>query len=112
MPTLQPQTAPSGQQAATQPTPPFRTAGPRVDLSIEDAVARAREKNIDIGVARITPRLTDFTIAGLEASYRLNLTSSGNNQRQTQLPRLSTQGISAPTTSMSEAWNAGIAQNL
>ena len=83
--------------AAPAQSAPFHTAGPRVDLSIEEAVARAREKNIDIGVARITPRLTDFTIAGLEASYRLNLTSSGNNQRQTQLPRLSTQGISAPT---------------
>jgi outer membrane protein TolC len=98
--------------AGAQQGVPFVTTGPRVDLSIEEAVARAREKNIDIGVARITPRLTDFTIAGLEASYRLNLTSSGNNQRQTQLPRQTTQGILAPTTSMSEAWNAGLAQNL
>src|SRR5438552_3114914 len=56
-------------QVANPPrTAPFVTAGPRVDLSIEEAVARAREKNIDIGVARITPRLTDFTIAGLEAN--------------------------------------------
>jgi outer membrane protein TolC len=98
--------------APAQRTAPFVTAGPRVDLSIEEAVARAREKNIDIGVARITPRLTDFTIAGLEASYRVNLTSSGNNSRSTQLPRLTTQGINAPTTSVSEAWNAGVAQNL
>jgi outer membrane protein len=98
--------------APTQATP-FVTTGPRVDLSIEEAVARAREKNIDIGVARITPRLTDFTIAGLEANYRVNLTSNGSNfQRQTQLPRVTTQGITAPTTSTSQAWNAGIAQNL
>jgi outer membrane protein TolC len=97
---------------AAQRTAPFMTAGPRVELSIEEAVARAREKNIDIGVARITPRLTDFTIAGLEASYRINLTSSGNNSRATQLPRLTTQGIFTPTTSVSEAWNAGVAQNL
>jgi outer membrane protein len=96
-----------------QPTAPFVTTGPRVDLSIEEAVARAREKNIDIGVARITPRLTDFTIAGLEANYRLNLTSNGSNfQRQTQLPRLTTQGITSPTTQTSQAWNAGFAQNL
>jgi len=108
------QTAPPPVAAppAAQRPAPFVTAGPRVDLSIEEAVARARDKNIDIGVARITPRLTDFTIAGLEASYRLNLTSSGNNQRSTQLPRLTTQGISSPTTSLSEAWNAGLAQNL
>jgi outer membrane protein len=109
------------QQAQAQPLPqvaqrpktaPFVTAGTRVDLSIEEAVARAREKNIDIGVARITPRLTDFTIAGLEANYLVNLTSSGNNSRATALPRLTTQGINSPTTSISEAWNGGIAQNL
>ena len=47
-----------------------------MDLSIEDAVARARDKNIDIAVARITPRLTDFSIAGLEANYRVNLTAA------------------------------------
>ena len=39
----------------------FTTPGPRVDLAIEDAVARGMDKNIDIAVARITPRLTDFT---------------------------------------------------
>jgi outer membrane protein len=103
------QTAPA---AGVQRVPPFMTAGPRVDLSIEDAVARARERNIDIGVARITPRLTDFTLAGLEANYRLNLTSSANNARVSTLPSQTTQGFTTTTTSMSEAWNAGIAQNL
>jgi outer membrane protein len=92
--------------------PPFRTPGPRVDITIEDAVARGTEKNIDIAVARITPRLTDFTIAGLEASYRLNLTSAASNNRTTDLPRVTTQGISSPTTSVRESWSSGIAQNL
>src|SRR6476469_10680927 len=80
--------------APVQAVPPFRTPGPRVDITIEDAVARGTEKNIDIAVARITPRLTDFTIAGLEASYRLNLTSAASNNKTTDLPRVTTQGIS------------------
>jgi outer membrane protein len=91
---------------------PFVTPGPRVDLSIQDAAARALDKNIDIAVARITPRLVDFTLAGLEASYRLNLTSALSNNRTTDLPRVSTQGISEPTTSARESWSSGIAQNL
>ena len=98
--------------APLQKTPPFMTAGPRIDLSIEEAVARAREKNIDIGVARITPRLTDFSIAGLEANYRPNLTSSLNNNRVTDLPRQTTQGISEPTSTMTQSWSAGLAQNI
>ena len=91
---------------------PFVTPGPRVDLSIQDAVARATDKNIDISIARITPQLTDFTIAGLEANYRLNLTSAANNTRRTDLPRLTTQGISNPTTTMTESWSAGLAKNM
>ena len=97
---------------AIQQTPPFMTPGTRVDLSIEEAVARAREKNIDIGVARITPRLTDFTIAGLEANYRLNLTSAANNVRNTALPSQTTQGIATATTTTTQNWSAGFAQNL
>lgn len=110
------------EQAAAQLQPPprpadvpseiFTTAGPRVNLTIDEAVQRGSDKNIDIAVARITPRLTDFTLAGLEASYRLNLTSSANNTRQTTLPQQTTQGISKPTVSMRENWSAGIAQNL
>ncbi len=98
--------------AAVQAVPPFQTPGPRVDITIEDAVARGTEKNIDIAVARITPRLTDFTIAGLEASYRLNLTSAASNNKTTDLPRVTTQGISTPTTSVRDSWSSGIAQNL
>ena len=90
------------------------TAGTRVDLSIEEAVARAREKNIDIGVARITPRLTDFTIAGLEANYRLNLTTSTNASKVATPATNATQGVAVGTNQNTNtvAWNGGIAQNL
>jgi outer membrane protein TolC len=92
---------------------PFVTPGPRVTLTIEDAVQRARDKNIDIAVARITPRLTDFTIAGLEANYHVNLTAATNTQRSTRFSTQQFQGIqgtSAPT--YSEAWSSGFAKNM
>jgi outer membrane protein TolC len=100
--------------AQVPPVPgiPFVTPGPRVDLGIQEAVQRGLEKNVDIAVARITPRLTDFTIAGLEASYKLNLTSATSNNRTTRLPSQITQGITAPTTSTTTSWSSGIAQNL
>ncbi len=104
--------APQTPATAQAPGAPFTTPGPRVDLPIEDAVARAMERNIDISVARITPQLQDFTLAGLEANYRVNLTSTVSNNKATDLPRVTTQGISAPTTSVREAWSAGIAQNV
>jgi outer membrane protein len=98
--------------APVQRTVPFVTAGPRVDLSIEDAVARAREKNIDIGVARITPRLTDFTLAGLEANYHVNLTAATNEQRTNRLPTNTTQGISSITPTTTTGWSSGFSKNM
>jgi outer membrane protein len=103
---------PATPQAPVAATPPFTTPGPRIDLPIEEAVQQGMAKNIDISVARITPRLTDFTIAGLEANYRLNLTSAASNNKTTDLPRVTTQGISSPTTSVRESWSSGLAQNL
>jgi outer membrane protein len=90
----------------------FVTPGPRVDLSIEEAVARARDKNIDIGVARITPRLTDFTIAGLEANYHLNLTAATNQQRSTVLPTVTTQGVTTITPTSTTGWSSGFSKNM
>jgi outer membrane protein TolC len=101
-----------GAQPPTAKPAPFATPGPRTDLTVQEAVQRAMERNIDISVARITPQLSDFSIAALEANYRVNLTSASSNNRQTQLPRVTTQGISEPTTSMRQAWSAGVAQNL
>ncbi len=111
--------AQQGQPAAQSPlapvpqtNAPFRTPGTRVDVGIEEAVQKAMDKNIDIAVARITPRLTDFSIAGLEASYRVNLTSATSTNSNTRLPQQITQGITQPTTSTTTNWSAGIAQNL
>jgi len=94
------------------PQTAFVTPGPRVDLSIEEAVARAREKNIDIAVARITPRLTDFSIAALYGNYRVNLTANTNQQRSTRLPTNLTQGITTATPTNTSGWSSGFQQNL
>ena len=93
--------------------PTFVTPGARVDLSIEEAVARARERNIDIGVARITPRLTDFSLAALEANYRPNVTSSAGNRNQNQAVTNQAQGGNAATQlNRTVSWSAGFAQNM
>jgi outer membrane protein len=104
-----------GQQGGTAQTPMsqvFTTPGPRVDLTLTDAVSRAVEKNIDIAVARITPRLSDFSLAALDANYRINLTSATSNNRTTSLPSNTVNGITQPSTSNRQAWSAGISQNI
>ena len=114
--TAQGQAAPPSPAPVVAPIPktqPFVTAGPRVDLSIEEAVARAREKNIDIGVAQITPRLTDFSIAALKANYRPNVTSTVANRSQTSALTNQTQGgIGNSQHTGTVSWQGGLAQNM
>lgn len=99
-------------QPGGQPNTPFVTPGPRVNISIEDAVARGRDKNIDIAVAKITPRLTDFTIAGLEANYHYNLTAATNSQKTARFPTSTIQGINTITPTYTEGWSSGLAKNM
>jgi outer membrane protein len=95
-------------------TAPFRTAGPRVDLSIEESVARARDKNIDIAVARITPRLSDFSLAALSAAYRPNITSTAFNRSTTTAVTNQTQGGGTADSlhTGTVSWQGGFAQNM
>jgi outer membrane protein TolC len=108
----------AAQQPAPVQQPPaapaqFRTAGPRVDLSLEDAVARARDKNIDIAVARITPRLSDFSLAALDAAYRPNITSSFFNRSNTTAITNQTQGGTGDTQHTGTvSWQGGMGQNM
>ena len=105
--------APLTQVAPVQRTAPFVTTGPRLDLSIEEAVARARDRNIDVAVARITPRLTDFTIAGLDAFYRPNITSSVFNRSNTSAITNQTQGGTGNSQHTGTvSWQGGFAQNM
>jgi outer membrane protein TolC len=117
--TVQPQTPPAGQTPLApvpgiKPSATFQTPGPRVDLTIEDAVARGRDKNIDIAVARVTPRLSDFSIAALEANYAYNLTSTGSASHVESANTNATSGVAAGTNTVrnTTAWNGGIAKNM
>jgi outer membrane protein len=85
--------------------------GPTLDLQIDEAVARALERNLDIAVERLNPQTFDFSLAALYATYRPALTSTVGYRDQTTFSRSQTAGgdvlVSETTTA-----NAGIAQNL
>ena len=73
----------TAQQPPAAPAPPVDAqAGPTVNLTEQEAVARAREKNLTLISERITPQTWDYTMAATRANYQLNLTSSVSNQSQ------------------------------
>jgi outer membrane protein TolC len=85
--------------------------GPRVDLTADEAVARALERNVTLASQRLTPRLSDFQIAATWASYRPALTSTFINNSQTVLPNTTIEGGNIVHNETSN-WNAGLAQNV
>ncbi len=102
---LSPQ-APSGQnpaQAATQ--------GPRVDLTVDEAVARALERNVTLAGQRLTPQTFDYSLAATRAFYRPNITSLYLNRSATTLNRQAFEGGDRVNSDQAD-WNAGVTQNV
>ena len=84
-------------------------SGPRRDLTLEDAIARALERNLDIAVERLNPQVVDLTLAQALSAYRPTFdTTFSNNSRttpsQTQLDGGQT------TVSDTVVFNSGISQ--
>ena len=87
------------------------TQGARVDLTADEAVARALERNVTLASQRLTPQTFDYSIAAAQAFYRPNVTSQLSNNSQTVLGRLTTDG-GLKTDQATAGWNAGITQNV
>ena len=87
---------------------------PLVSLTLDDAVKLALDRNLDIAVQRLNPQTFDFSLAGLQATYHPNLTSTlsqlsiTNPSTQTISCAAAGTGIETSTT----AWNAGLSQNF
>jgi outer membrane protein len=87
---------------------------PQVQLTLDDAVKLALDRNLDIAVQRLNPQTFDFSLAGLQATYRPSLTSTvsqfstTNPSTQTISGAAAGAGIETATT----AWNAGVIQNF
>ena len=65
-------------------------SGPRTDLTLEDAIARALERNLDIAVQRLTPLVVDLNLAQALSAYSPTFdtslsTNSSTSPSSTQL---------------------------
>jgi outer membrane protein TolC len=104
------------QQAAPPPaggTAPDlgQPAGPTVNLTEEEAVARATDRNLTLISERITPQTWDYTMAATRANYQLNLTSTLSNQSQVRVTTDVFSGGDRVTTD-SQNWSAGLSKNM
>ncbi len=95
----------------TRPTAPPLPPGTVVSLSLDEATARALERNLELAVERLNPQTFDLNIARLEAAYRPTLTSQVGQRALVRPPTSQLNGgtiVQDDTTT----YNAGLSQNL
>jgi len=92
-------------------TQPGAPSGALRELRLEEAVAIALEKNLDIQVARLEPQSVDFLVAGFRNTYRPMASSTIGLRDQYQLPTSSLNG-GTKVNNGTRTYNFGLAQNV
>lgn len=88
---------------------------PRVPLTLEDAVKRALENNLDIAVERINQQTYDVSIASLQSVYSPTLNSTVSTQTQKDAATSTISGArstGATITTDTANFGAGISQQV
>lgn len=103
------------QQALAQQGQPSSTltqpAGPVVNLTEDQAVQRATERNLNIASERITPQTWDYSIAASRAFYLPTVTSTLQYDDVDRPTNSALQGGSR-NISASQNWAGGLTQNM
>jgi outer membrane protein len=95
----------------TRPTVPPPPPGTRVELTLDNAVERALDRNLDLAVERLSPQTYDFSLAALDATFHPNLVSTFGLRSQTSFTRSQTAGGDILSTDTLTG-NNGVQQNL
>lgn len=84
---------------------------PVTDLTLQDTITRALDRNRDIAVERLNPQSFDFSIAALNAAYTPTFTSAVGQRTQAVLPTSQLVGGDR-VTSGTLTYNSGLTQSL
>jgi outer membrane protein TolC len=95
----------------TRPTTPITQAEGNVELTLDEATARALERNLDLAVERLNPETFDLSLARLHAFYRPTATSAIGQRAVTNPPTSQLNGGSVVTNDTT-TYNAGLSQAL
>lgn len=87
------------------------TQGGTRSLTLEESVALALERNLDIQVARLEPGSADLQIAGINNTFRPTLNTTLGRDERTNLPTSTLVGASGVNRDQT-SYNFGIAQPL
>ena len=100
----------AGLEASRAQNPLDATGAATVPLTLEDAVRRAVDNNLEVAVERLNPQTFDFTLASLRANYNPSATST-LGRRDNVRPPTNLLNPGSPNVS-TMTYNAGITQNV
>jgi len=79
-----PQNQPMAPYVVGQAKPPSTPGSPMIDMTLEDAMAMALEKNLDLKAARLTPQGVDYQLQAARAAFNPRFTGTyGYNNQST-----------------------------
>lgn len=84
-------------------------AGPTVELTLDEAIARALERNLDLAVQRLNPQVFDLTLAQQLSAYRPTLNSNFSTNSRTSPSSTQLDGGEA-VVSDTNVFNGGMSQ--
>ncbi|HEX5070738.1 MAG TPA: TolC family protein [Vicinamibacterales bacterium] len=94
-----------------QARPPVPENGQLVELTLDQAIALALEKNLDLKVQRMNPILTDYNFQVMRAAYRPSFTGSYSYRNALQPSNNVLEGV-PNVTNINQSYNAGISQSF
>ena len=95
----------------TRPATPPLPAGTVIELTLDDAVERALDRNLELAVERLNPTTFDLSIARLSAVYRPVLTSQIGRQSRVQTPASTLNG-GFTVNNDTNTYNTGLSQSV
>jgi outer membrane protein TolC len=107
-----PQALQVDQYKVGQAKPPETPGAPIKDLTLEQAIQIALEKNLDLQTAKTGPMIQDYTLTGQRATYLPNITGSFSQRRSSSTSTNALDGVATTNISASQSYNTGISQNL
>ena len=104
----------AGQAPAPLPVQTGESTGPRISLTLEDAVKRALESNLDIAVQRIGQQVFDVNIASIRSVYSPTVSSLISNQSQKNASTSTISGgqTGATINNSNFVFNGGLVQEV
>ena len=87
---------------------------PTVQLTLDEAIKLALDRNLDISVQRLNPQTFDFSVAGLQAVYKPTLTSTVSQQSATTPSNTTISGglVGVGIVAGTTTYNGGLSQSM